>query len=123
VNWPYVAAIVLLMVGLYTMIAQRNLLKKLVGMTIFQTAVMLVFLLTSAKRHGQLPIVPAGRVDPTTFMNPLPHALMLTAIVVMVATAGVALAILVRLYAAYGSLEEDVIAERVAAGDPPPDVR
>jgi multicomponent Na+:H+ antiporter subunit C len=54
-------------------------------------------------------------------MNPLPHALMLTAIVVMVATTGVALAILIRLYTAYGSLEENVIAERVAAESPPPD--
>ena len=113
-NWPYVAAVVLLMVGLYTMIAHRNLLKKLVGMTIFQTAIMLFFLLTSAKRHGTLPIVPPGPVDPAPYMNPLPHALMLTAIVVMVATTGVALAILIRLYAAYGSLEEDVIAARVA---------
>lgn len=113
-NWPYVAAVVLLMVGLYTMIAHRNLLKKLVGMTIFQTAIMLFFLLTSAKRGGTLPIVPPGPVDPAPYMNPLPHALMLTAIVVMVATTGVALAILIRLYAAYGSLEEDVIAARVA---------
>lgn len=113
-NWPYVAAVVLLMVGLYTMIAHRNLLKKLVGMTIFQTAIMLFFLLTSAKRHGTLPIVPPGPVDPASYMNPLPHALMLTAIVVMVATTGVALAILIRLYAAYGSLEEDIIAARVA---------
>lgn len=117
-NWPYVAAVVLLMVGLYTMIAHRNLLKKLVGMTIFQTAIMLFFLLTSAKRHGTLPIVPPGPVDPVSYMNPLPHALMLTAIVVMVATTGVALAILIRLYAAYGSLEEDVIAARVAVDTP-----
>jgi multicomponent Na+:H+ antiporter subunit C len=121
VNWPYVAGVLLLMLGLYTMIAQRNLLKKLVGMTIFQTAIILFFLLTSAKRDGRLPIVPPGPVDPTPYMNPLPHALMLTAIVVMVATTGVALALLIRLYAAYGSLEENVIAERVAAETPPPD--
>jgi multicomponent Na+:H+ antiporter subunit C len=121
VNWPYIAAVVLLMVGLYTMIAHRNLLKKLVGMTIFQTAIMLFFLLTSAKRHGTLPIVPPGAVDPAPYMNPLPHALMLTAIVVMVATTGVALAILIRLYAAYGSLEEDVIAARVAVDTSPAD--
>lgn len=120
-NWPYVAAVLLLMLGLYTMIAQRNLLKKLVGMTVFQTAIILFFLLTSAKRDGTLPIVPPGPVDPAPYMNPLPHALMLTAIVVMVATTGVALAILIRLYTAYGSLEENVIAERVAAESPPPD--
>lgn len=120
-NWPYAAGVLLLMLGLYTMIAQRNLLKKLVGMTIFQTAIILFFLLTSAKRDGRLPIVPSGPVDPAPYMNPLPHALMLTAIVVMVATTGVALALLIRLYAAYGSLEENVIAERVAAETLPAD--
>jgi multicomponent Na+:H+ antiporter subunit C len=119
VNWPYAAVVVLLVLGLYTIIAQRNLLKKLVGMTIFQTAIMLFFLLSSAKRQGALPIVPSGTVDPAAYMNPLPHALMLTAIVVMVASTGVALAILIRLYAAYGSLEEDVIAERVLAESRP----
>lgn len=117
--YPYWVAIALLMVGLYVMIAHGNLFKKLVGMTIFQTAIILFFVLTSTKREATLPIVPPGDVDPAHFMNPLPQAMMLTAIVVMVATAGVALAILVRLYARYGSLEEDVIAARIAAGDGP----
>ena len=114
-NFPYWVAIALMMLGLYTMIAHRNLFKKLVGMTVFQTSIILFFLLTSVKRHATLPIVPhdGAPVDPTQYVNPLPHALMLTAIVVMVATAGVALAILIRLYATYGSLEEDVIAERM----------
>jgi multicomponent Na+:H+ antiporter subunit C len=115
VNYPYWVAIALMMLGLYTMIAHRNFFKKLVGMTIFQTSIILFFLLTSVKRNATLPIVPhhGPAVDPAQYANPLPHALMLTAIVVMVATAGVALAILIRLYAAYGSLEEDVIAERM----------
>jgi multicomponent Na+:H+ antiporter subunit C len=119
VSYPYVVAVALLMLGLYTMVAHRNLLKKFVGMTIFQTAIILFFLVTSVKRDGTLPIVAPGAVDPAAFMNPLPHALMLTAIVVMVATAGVALAILIRLHAAYGSLEEDVLAGRVAGEEPP----
>jgi multicomponent Na+:H+ antiporter subunit C len=119
-NYPYWVAVGLLMTGLYTMIAHRNLMKKLVGMTIFQTAIILFFLLTSVKRGGDLPIVGGGTIDPRAFMNPLPHALMLTAIVVMVATTGVALAILIRLHAAYGSLEEDTIAARIGAGDDPP---
>lgn len=114
-NYPYWVAIALMMLGLYTMIAHRNFFKKLVGMTVFQTSIILFFLLTSVKRNATLPIVPheLAPVDPTQYVNPLPHALMLTAIVVMVATAGVALAILIRLYATYGSLEEDVIAERM----------
>jgi multicomponent Na+:H+ antiporter subunit C len=115
VNYPYWVAVALLMLGLYVMVAQGNLLKKLVGMNIFQTAIILFFLLLSVKRHATLPIVPATVGDVRAFMNPLPHALMLTAIVVMVATTGVALAILIRLHATYGSLEERVIAERLAA--------
>ncbi len=120
-NYPYWVAIALLMLGLYTMIAHRNLMKKVVGMTIFQTAIILFFLVTSIKRGATLPIVSAGAVRAQDFMNPLPHALMLTAIVVMVATSGVAFAILVRLHARYGTLEEDVLAERMAAETAPAD--
>lgn len=105
-------AIALLMLGLYVMIAHRNFFKKFVGMTIFQTAIILFFLMLSVKRRADLPIVPPGPVASEHYMNPLPHALMLTAIVVAVATAGVALAILIRLHAAYGSVEEDIVAER-----------
>ena len=120
-NYPYWVAIVLLMLGLYTMIAHRNLTKKLIGMSIFQTAIILFFLVTSIKDGATLPIVVPGGVEAAKFMNPLPHALMLTAIVVMVATSGVAFAILIRLYARYGTLEEDELAERIAAAaDEPP---
>lgn len=118
-NYPYWVAVGLLLFGLWTVIVHRNLLKKLVGLTIFQTAIILFFLLTSVKREGTLPIVAPGPVEPAAYMNPLPHALMLTAIVVMVATTGVALAILVRLYAVYGSLDEDVVAERMATEEEP----
>jgi len=111
-NLPYVVAVSLLLLGLYTMIAHANLMKKLVGLTIFQTAIILYFLLLSVKRGATLPIVGGAAAGADAFMNPLPHALMLTAIVVMVATTGVALAILIRLHARYGSLEEPVLAER-----------
>ena len=116
-NYPYWVAIALLMLGLYTMVAHRNLTKKLIGMSIFQTAIILFFLVLSIKRDATLPIVFPGQVQAAAFMNPLPHALMLTAIVVMVATSGVALAILIRLHARYGTLEEDVLAERIAAAE------
>lgn len=119
-SYAYWVAVVLLMLGLYTMIVHRNLLKKFVGMTIFQTAIILFFLLVSIKRDASIPIVPAGTVAAAGFMNPLPHALMLTAIVVAVATAGVAFAILIRLYAVYGSLEEDVIEAAAPAESAPP---
>ncbi|MFQ5828463.1 MAG: cation:proton antiporter subunit C [Candidatus Methylomirabilia bacterium] len=111
--WIYIA---LMMIGFYAMVAHGNLFKKVIGMNIFQTAIILFFLSTSAKRGGTLPIIShealeAG-VAPAHFMNPLPHALMLTAIVVMVATLGVALAVLVRIYRAFGSFEEDVVVDR-----------
>jgi multicomponent Na+:H+ antiporter subunit C len=118
VNYAYWVAIGLLMVGLYTMVAQRNLVKKLIGMTIFQTAIILFFLLLSVKRGATLPILEPGLLDPARYMNPLPHVLMLTAIVVAVATSGMALAIVVRLQARYGSVEEDVIAETIAREEP-----
>ncbi len=118
-NYPYWVAIALLMLGLYTMIAHRNLMKKVVGMTIFQTAIILFFLVMSIKRGATLPIVFPGAVQAHDYMNPLPHALMLTAIVVMVATSGVAFAILIRLHARYGTLEEDALAQRMAAETAP----
>ncbi len=118
-NYPYWVSIALLALGLYTAIAHRNLMKKFVGMTIFQTAIILFFLVMSAKRQATLPIVTPGLLDAGRYVNPLPHALMLTAIVVMVATAGLALAILIRLHAAYDTLEEDALAER-ASPEPEP---
>jgi len=112
--WVY---ILLMLIGFYAMVAHGNLLKKVIGMNIFQTAIILFFLSTSAKRGGTLPIVGpealAGGVAPAQLMNPLPHALMLTAIVVMVATLGVALAVLVKIYRRYRSFEEDVILDRL----------
>jgi multicomponent Na+:H+ antiporter subunit C len=118
---PYAIAVGLLALGLATALAQRNLVRKLVGMTVFQTAIILFFLMLSVKRGADLPIVPHGVIAAPGFMNPLPHALMLTAIVVMVATSGVAFAILIRLYQRYGTLEEDRIDAAIAregdAGD------
>lgn len=113
---PYWVVVLLLMLGLYIAIAHGNLFKKFVGLTIFQTGVILFFVLLAAKRGATLPVVAGTAVDARQYVNPLPHALMLTAIVVMVATAGVALAILIRLHAAYGTVEEDQLIEQANAG-------
>ena len=115
-HYAYWVYVFLLLVGFHAMITHGNLLKKLIGMNIFQTAVILFFVATSTKRGATLPIVPkdaAGTGAAAAFMNPLPHALMLTAIVVMVATLGVALAVLIRIYRTYESFEEDVIQARM----------
>lgn len=113
--WLYV---VLMMIGFYAMIGKRNLVKKLLGMNIFQTAIILFFVSTGVKRGGGIPILDKYEVlkhgvDPATVVNPLPHVLMLTAIVVSVSVTGVALAILQRIYREYGTLEEDEILEKI----------
>ena len=113
----YMVFIALLLMGLHAMIARRNLLRKLIGMAIFQTAIILFFISLSAKWGGAVPIAGHGEhghvlvVEAT--QNPLPHVLMLTAIVVSVSTMGVALAIVMSVYSRYRSLEEDVIMERI----------
>jgi multicomponent Na+:H+ antiporter subunit C len=100
------------------MIGKRNLVKKLLGMNIFQTAIILFFVSTGVKRGAAIPIVDKYEVlkqgiDATTIVNPLPHVLMLTAIVVSVSVTGVALAVLLRIYREYGTLEEDEILEKI----------
>ena len=111
--WVY---IVLMMVGLYAIIVKNNLVKKIIGLNIVQTAIILFFISTSAKKGATLPIIVHGHgeeaahaVHAADYINPLPHVLMLTAIVVSVATLGVALSLAIRIYHKYNSLEEDEI--------------
>lgn len=110
--WIYIT---LMMIGFYAMIGKRNLVKKVIGMNIFQTAIILFFISTASKRAATLPIIEHSHghgehvIEAASYMNPLPHVLMLTAIVVMVSTLGVALAILIQIYRRYNSLEEDEI--------------
>ena len=113
--WIYV---VLMMIGFYAMIGKRNLVKKLLGMNIFQTAIILFFVSTGAKKAGSIPILDKyaalqGQVNVDQVVNPLPHVLMLTAIVVGVSVTGVALAVMQRIYRKYGTLEEDEILHKI----------
>ncbi|MFQ5959381.1 MAG: cation:proton antiporter subunit C [Alphaproteobacteria bacterium] len=105
-HYNYWVAIALMMAGFYLVIASTNLVKKLVGLNIFQTAVFLVYISMSKVADGTAPIAKEGF---TQYSNPLPSVLILTAIVVAVATTAVALAIIVRIKEAYGSVEEDEI--------------
>ncbi|MES1943675.1 NADH-ubiquinone oxidoreductase, chain 4L [Salinisphaera sp. PC39] len=106
--YNYWIVIVLMMIGFYILIGHDNLVKKLIGLNIFQTAVFLFYISVSKVRGGTAPILTEG--DPT-YGHPLPHVLILTAIVVGVATTSLALALVVRIYEAYGSVEEDDILE------------
>jgi multicomponent Na+:H+ antiporter subunit C len=114
----YWMTIALMMVGLYAMITKRNLVKKIIGMNILQTAVILMFISIGAKRDATIPILqhvhggdPHG-VHAVDYINPLPHVLMLTAIVVAVSTLGVALALIINIFQYHGTLDEAEILSR-----------
>ncbi len=110
--WIYIS---LMMIGLYAMIVKNNLVKKIIGMNILQTAVILFFISIGAKNKATIPIIEHAHgagdqaVQALNYINPLPHVLMLTAIVVAVATLGVALALIIKLHQQYNTLEEDEI--------------
>ena len=105
----YWMVVVLMMTGFYIVIAHNNLVKKIVGLNIFQVSVF-VFHITMAKvKGGTAPILAEGI---EIYSNPLPHVLILTAIVVGVATTALGLALVVRIYDAYGTIEDDEIEAR-----------
>jgi len=104
-HFNYWVFAILLMIGFYAVIAKGNLIKKLVGLSIFQSAVFLMYISMSKVEGGTAPILQAGAVDPI-YSNPLPQVLILTAIVVGVATLSLGLAIVVRINERYGSIEE-----------------
>ncbi len=107
-HYNYWLVVFLLMTGLYIAIASGNLVKKIVGLNVFQTAVFLFYISLGKVEGGTAPIL-TGR--PETFSNPLPHVLILTAIVVGVATTSLGLALAVRIRETYGSIEEaDIMA-------------
>jgi multicomponent Na+:H+ antiporter subunit C len=120
-DYNYWIYILLMMVGMYAMLAKNNLIKKVIGMSIFQTAIIVFYVSIGAKKHASIPIIAHGHghevvtaaIDATGYANPLPHVLMLTAIVVSVGTLGVALAICLGIYRRYESLNEDEIEERL----------
>lgn len=113
-DYNYLMTATLLVIGLYGMVGKRNLLKKVIGMNIFQTAIFLFFIQGATKPGATVPVWDA-RIsgEAAGYINPLPHVLILTAIVVSVATTGVALALLLAIYRRYRSLEEGTILERM----------
>jgi len=143
----YCIYVILLLIGLWAMLAKRNLIKKLIGMSVFQTAIILFYVSIAVKKEATIPIYlpehdPHGAhhqasedkneshgsehahgpkvLDPKTikgYANPLPHVLMLTAIVVGVATLGLALALTQRIYQGYGTIEEDELLEKLDRAD------
>ena len=140
--WIYV---ILMMIGMYAMITKNNLIKKLIGMAIFQTAIILLYVSVGVKSEANIPIISHHGhsehakedkhiskseastedksekgdhhvIDKDKFANPLPHVLMLTAIVVGVSTLGLALAISQKVHGSFGTLEEDEILDQLKPG-------
>jgi multicomponent Na+:H+ antiporter subunit C len=113
--FPYWMCFLLLTIGLYGILFKRNLFKKVVGLTIFQASIILFFIILAYKEEKTVPIFDKAynAEGAAGYINPLPHALMLTAIVVGVATVGVALALLIRVYEAFGTIDETNLWERL----------
>ncbi|MDA8871017.1 cation:proton antiporter subunit C [Rhizobiaceae bacterium] len=105
--------VVLMMTGLYIVVARGNLLKKIVGLNIFQAAVFMLYISMGKIRGGTAPIEIEPRVvgEAVIYSNPLPHVLILTAIVVGIATTALGLALIVRINESYGTIEEDEVLE------------
>ena len=108
-HYNYWIAIFLMMVGFYTVISRGNLIKKIIGLNVFQVSVFLLYISISTVEGGAAPIITDG-VE--SYSNPLPHVLILTAIVVGVATTALGLALVIRIKEAYGTIEEDEIHEQ-----------
>ncbi len=109
-RYVYFITVLLLVIGLYGTLAKRNLVKKLIGMSILQTAIFLFYIEGAAKVGATVPVIsPLIGNDPAMYINPLPHVFILTGIVVAISTTGVGLAFMIAIYRAYHSLDEKVI--------------
>ena len=105
----YLMTFVLMGLGILGMITCGNYMKKIMCMNILQVSIIFFFLALGQKEHGTLPVVVENLLGADAYINPLPHALMLTAIVVSLGTTGVALALLMKIKGIYGTIEEEEI--------------
>ena len=108
--YNYWIFITLMMIGLYIVIVRGNLVKKIIGLNIFQSSVFLFFISVGKISGGTAPIILHGGAD-AIYSNPLPHVLILTAIVVSVSTSALALSLVVRIHRSYGTIQDDLIRE------------
>ena len=105
-NFNYITFVIMMISGLYVTISSQNLIKKLLGLSIFQTSVLLFYISLGFIKGGKIPVLKAGQ---HLYHNPLPQVLMLTAIVVGVATISVGFALVIRIKQQFNSIEENVI--------------
>lgn len=110
----YSLVMILFFLGVYGMVLSKNYMKKLMAMNVMQVAVIYFYLCFAQKDGAMIPIQNGGTTDPAAYINPLPHGLMLTAIVVSLGTTGVAIALLMRIKEIYGSVEEVEVLRRAS---------
>ena len=109
-SFNYWVVIILMMIGFYIIIANNNLVKKIIGINIFQTSILIMFISMGKVMDGTAPIL--NNLN-TLYSSPLPHVLILTAIVVGISTTALALAIIIRIHAAFGTIEDDEIQQEI----------
>lgn len=110
----YTLVMILFFLGVYGMVLSKNYMKKLMAMNVMQVAVIYFYLCFAQKDGAMIPIQNGITTDPSMYINPLPHGLMLTAIVVSLGTTGVAIAFLMRIKEIYGSVEEVEVLRRAS---------
>lgn len=110
----YTLVMILFFLGVYGMVLSKNYMKKLMAMNVMQVAVIYFYLCFAQKGGAMIPIQNGITTDPSMYINPLPHGLMLTAIVVSLGTTGVAIALLMRIKEIYGSVEEVEVLRRAS---------
>ena len=110
----YTLVMILFFLGVYGMVLSKNYMKKLMAMNVMQVAVIYLYLCFAQKDGAMIPIQNGITTDPSMYINPLPHGLMLTAIVVSLGTTGVAIALLMRIKEIYGSVEEVEVLRRAS---------
>lgn len=110
----YSLVMILFFLGVYGMVLSKNYMKKLMAMNVMQVAVIFFYLCLAQKDGGMIPVLDGMTTDPDAYINPLPHGLMLTAIVVSLGTTGVAIALLMRIKEIFGSVEEVEVLRRAS---------
>lgn len=108
INYPYVISVILFIIGALTVLARSNLFKKLIGINVMETAIFLMFIASGNIRGGAVPILSETEA---AYINPLPSALMLTGIVVSISVTAFALALILRLYKSYGTVDANRISQ------------
>ncbi len=109
-NYYYFTAVILFVIGFYTLLSNTNLIKKIIGLNIMDTAIFLLFISIGYVKSGSAPIIDLANKQ-AVYVNPLPSALILTGIVVAVSVTAYALALTIKLYEHYGSIDLDIIFE------------